>query len=160
MHDTIMHTSRTPLSERQIANDAQVTFASSVKRGHYVYYTDLETRNVRAVEVQNITTARMRGMYAPLTKHGTIVVDNYVTSCYAYINSASIAHACLAPIRLFYDLYNAVVSTSIVRHLFPSDSRLESTLMTSHNQNGVHWYADILHSIAYYVIPHSMLYNT
>ena len=159
----LMHSSTTPIQNTQnAATETQITFARNIARGHYILYTDLASQSVKTECVANVTVVRTRGMYAPLTKHGTIVVENYVTSCYAHINSHSIAHACLAPMRLVYDLYSLFFTTPRASHLNSSQQTLfdNSLVLTSHNQNGVHWYADILHSIAYFVIPHSLLYNT
>jgi hypothetical protein len=45
-----------------------------------------------------------RGIFAPLTMAGTVVVDNIAASCYAAVQSHATAHAALAPIRMAYEL--------------------------------------------------------
>lgn len=161
----LIHTSSARIAPHMHAfstahSSVRITFASNVEQGHYIYTVDSLTRQLRAEQVVRVSQVRAHGLYAPLTKHGTIVVNDYVTSCYAQIDSHSIAHACLAPMRLVYDLYSTFIARP-TPHLNSSQNTLDNDFMlTSNNQNGVHWYADILHSIALYVIPHSLLYNT
>lgn len=51
---------------------------------------------------QPVTSKRVRrlpGVYAPLTRAGTIVVDGVRASCYAHVPSHALAHAAMAPLR-------------------------------------------------------------
>ena len=39
-----------------------------------------------------------------MTQCGTIVVDSFVASCYASYPSHTIAHAVMAPLRIYYNI--------------------------------------------------------
>lgn len=72
------------------------------------------------------------GVYAPLTKSGTIIVDDALASCYALVKSHSLAHTAMAPLR-----WMAAWSSSKK----PSE--------------GVHWYASALYTLGDLVLPTS-----
>ena len=92
---------------------------------------------MRSSRVTSIEVTLERGVYAPLTAEGNLVVDDVLASCYAVVDSQAIAHLAFAPVRLY---------ESIKDVFFGSDKK-ESTL------EGVHPYADILYSTARYLIP-------
>jgi hedgehog protein len=50
------------------------------------------------------TILQSKGIYAPLTMEGTVVVDGTVASCYAATHSHTAAHAALAPARAQFRL--------------------------------------------------------
>jgi hypothetical protein len=50
------------------------------------------------------TIVQSKGIYAPLTMEGTVVVDGTVASCYAATHSHTAAHAALAPARAQFHL--------------------------------------------------------
>lgn len=65
-------------------------------------------RDKRAVAQQHVITfdqivsvnfVTRRGIYAPLTREGNIVVNSVVASCYAVINDQELAHLSFAPVR-------------------------------------------------------------
>ncbi|XP_063218456.1 indian hedgehog protein [Bacillus rossius redtenbacheri] len=79
-----------------------------------------------------------RGVYAPLTRHGTLVVDGVLASCYAVVRSQAVAHLALAPLRLAYNLRDAALRASPV---------------------GVHWYVRALYRTAQLLLPADMFYR-
>ncbi|KAE8626361.1 hypothetical protein XENTR_v10006602 [Xenopus tropicalis] len=107
------------------------TFAYRVQIGDlvqiYVNGTQLQPSKVVRVSVEEQT-----GVYAPMTEHGTLLVDGVLTSCYATVESHTLAHASLAPLRLFKGI------ASMLPDLDLSD--------------GVHWYCHILYLLAKYVL--------
>ena len=129
-------------------------FARSVQEGDMLLVHssmgELVPQRVVQVEVDIHT-----GVYAPLTAAGNLVVDNVLASCYAVVDSASLAHFVFAPIRWYEStrqFFNGIVVPSYSDK--SSNNRLEKRNSdTEVAQNGIHWYADMLYSIAEWVIP-------
>lgn len=96
--------------------------------------------------VKNLSVALSKGIYAPLTTEGTIVVNSVAASCYALINSQSIAHWSLLPMRI----------ASSISHWFSND--ISSGSRNSIEQ-GVHWYAESLYKIKDFFVPKDLLYH-
>ncbi|KAK0133854.1 Indian hedgehog B protein [Merluccius polli] len=63
------------------------------------------------------------GVYAPLTTHGTLVVDGVLASCYAAMDRHDLAHAAFLPLRAMHGWAGT----------------------TRHQDEGLHWYARFLH---------------
>ncbi|CAH2224253.1 desert hedgehog [Pelobates cultripes] len=76
------------------------------------------------------------GVYAPLTAHGTLLVDGVLTSCYAAMEYHQLAHQSFAPLRLLHSVY--------------------STLPELIWSNGIHWYCNILYVLAKQVLGWDM----
>ena len=124
------------------------TYAGNVERGHTLVVTrDNVISGV--VTVASVSVTKHTGVYAPLTRAGNVVVDNVLASCYAVVDSQNIAHAAFAPVRWYYSIKDATVSmlTSINMYSATAES-VPRTLVT-----GVHWYPDMLYSIARFVMP-------
>ena len=106
----------------------EAVYAKDVQEGDFVLVStskgDLERARVTQVDLRVLT-----GVYAPLTSAGNLVVDNVVASCYAVVDSQTIAHAAFAPLRWLSHLYTNDVT------------------------DGIHWYARALYSIAETVMP-------
>ena len=123
----------------------QAVFADRVRAGDRIL---VHNRMEPQIDIVISTEAILKkGVYAPLTTEGTIVVDGIVASCYAVVDSQWVAQWSYAPFRIyanFMRLFSENVTTTSV----------------SQRPVGVHWYANILYAIAQYVLPNSMLYNT
>ncbi|RLU21583.1 hypothetical protein DMN91_005956 [Ooceraea biroi] len=142
-------------------------FAAKVQPGDRILVNDVAA----SVEDDNRVDNRLRwdsvvetklvleeGVFAPLTTEGTLVVDDVVASCYAVVDSQSVAHYAFLPLRI----WNAVTSVFTgglddMRHLEirqNDTSKVQPTV-----KEGVHWYASMLYSLSSYMLPSTMLYN-
>lgn len=119
----------------------------------YLYADQVEENDFLLVNVNNnlepqlVTEVRAvvsRGFIAPLTREGTVIVDSIAASCYALVNSQSLAHISFMPFRTMKTLSNWFSSTSQ-----PKTS----------NQVGINWYAKTLYNIKDYVLPEKYVYN-
>ncbi|KAM3933630.1 desert hedgehog protein [Leptodactylus fuscus] len=102
-------------------------YAYRVQVGDFVHIhingTQLIPSKVVSVSVQEDI-----GVLAPLTVHGTLLVDGILTSCYATIEWHDLAHRSFAPMRFFYNMF------SIFPEFVDSD--------------GIHWYCHFLYVLA------------
>lgn len=148
---------RTEESASGNTDHLQTMFASQIEIGDTVLIIDGDRKLID--EVVNVTNTRQSGVYAPLTTEGTIVVNDVVTSCYAVIKSHYLAHLVYGPLRLYHNFQLSF------RRLW--ESILKPLLIfTSHSNYrknesvGIHWYANVLFSIAEYILPPTMMYGS
>ncbi|KAK5847474.1 hypothetical protein PBY51_016597 [Eleginops maclovinus] len=76
----------------------------------------------RLSRVSRVSMRASRGVFAPLTQQGTLVVDGVVASCYAVVEQHALAHWAFSPLRLLHSWTGA----------------------TGPQQDGVHWYSLLL----------------
>lgn len=119
----------------------------------YLYADQVEENDFLLVNVNNnlepqrvteVSAVLSRGFIAPLTREGTVVVDSVAASCYALVNSQSLAHISFMPFRTMKTIQNWFSSSSQ-----PSASK----------QNGINWYAKALYNVKDYVLPKTMMYG-
>lgn len=120
-------------------------FADRVQEGDQVFVHD-STGALRPQRVVELRAVLKNGFVAPLTKEGTIVVNSVAASCYAVVDSQSLAHWTYAPLRLWSALKSYMPSKSLEKSEKKSSAEL---------QNGVHWYGKTLYNIKNYVLPKS-----
>lgn len=128
--------------------DLTFVFADRVVEQNQVLVRDAKTGELRPQRVIRVSSVRSKGVVAPLTREGTIVVNSVAASCYAVINSQSLAHWGLAPMRLL----------STVEAWLPAKDQLRSSpkvVTQAEQQNGIHWYANALYKVKDYVLPQS-----
>lgn len=77
----------------------EVKFASEVKIGDV-----LITANGNKSMVVDINYLMRRGVFAPVTHSGTIIVDGILVSCYASFPNHHLAHVATAPLRRYYSI--------------------------------------------------------
>lgn len=126
----------------RILSDIDYVYAESI----HVNDSIIVYRNSKAY-VERVTDSSkliQKGVFAPLTSSGTIVVNNVFASCYAVIDNQFLAHLSFIPIRFFHNLVN----------LFSSDH-----IVSAKNLRGIHWYPRMLYSLSDYVIPSSWMDN-
>lgn len=87
------------ITSQNVQRHQRYMFADRIQEGDYL----LVNINGTLVpdRVQHVSATLSRGVFAPLTAEGTIVVDNVVASCYALIDSQFIAHLSFMPVRLY-----------------------------------------------------------
>ncbi|NP_001310756.1 sonic hedgehog protein-like precursor [Parasteatoda tepidariorum] len=124
----------------------QATFAKHVEIGDYIYVAS--DRKVTLEKVISVTSSAKKGVFAPLTREGNLVVDGVVASCYAIIEDQALAHFAFAPVRLIDNVWEATLHLLRTMHIL---RYRESRTIPPHN--GIHWYANFLYSIAHKLIP-------
>lgn len=152
---------RTDLSNftSPFAYNAVPTFAKNIDVNDKLIIT--RDNKIHLDSVDSVTYSSETGMYAPLTEMGNVVVNDIVASCYAVIDDQNLAHLAFLPYRFVYNInrsFNRFYET--VSGLVASSP--QSTVSRTHStpsQEGIHWYAKFLYSIAYYVVPPSMMYE-
>lgn len=124
-------------------------FADTIQEGDFVLVNVNGT--LRPQKVINVSATLGKGVFAPLTKEGTVVVDSVAASCYALIDSQLLAHLSFVPWRTY----------NTISHWFSwsANSRSTPSSLSLPRENGIHWYAKLLYSIKDYVIPSNMLYH-
>lgn len=106
------------------------TFASHVHPGHFVLVA-AEGGGWQPAKVVGVRNQRDVGAYAPLTRHGTLVVDGVVASCFALVQEQQLAQLAFWPLRLYHSL---VGSPGV-------------------QGNGVHWYSGLLYRLGRLLLP-------
>ncbi|XP_078660994.1 sonic hedgehog protein-like [Branchiostoma floridae x Branchiostoma belcheri] len=120
-------------------------FMSDVRSGEFLLTPESAGGGFRKVEIVSVTMREEKGAYAPLTVHGTVVVDNVAMSCYALIESQALAHWVFAPFRLYYQLTSS---------LWDGPSH-DQTL-----QKGVHWYPSFFYRYGISLVEPTLLHPT
>ncbi|XP_015259181.1 PREDICTED: indian hedgehog B protein-like [Cyprinodon variegatus] len=108
---------------REAEAGMRTIFASEVQPGQCVFSSSGRSNSRPKLSVVTfVEELTSTGLYAPLTQHGSIVVNGVLASCYAAVDSHYLSHWVLAPLRLVYWM----IGPSQVQN------------------DGVHWYPLIL----------------
>jgi len=142
-------------------------FAAKVQPGDKILVNDVTANAGNDNQVDNrlrwdsVVETKLvleEGVFAPLTTEGTLLVDDVVASCYALVDSQSVAHYAFLPLRIWNALtsiFTGKLNDTRYSEIRQDDiKRNQSTI-----QNGVHWYASMLYSLSSYMLPSTMLYN-
>lgn len=116
-------------------------YADQVEENDYLLVN--KKSNLEPQRVVEVSAVLARGVIAPLTREGTVVVDSIAASCYALVNSQSLAHISFMPFR----------AINSISHFFGEEKPTRS------KQNGIHWYAKTLYKIKDYVLPSNYMYG-
>jgi hedgehog len=85
---------------------------------------------------------------APVTQLGTILVNDILISCYALIESHSLAHLVMSPIRIIYSFNKLYQNLLPTNNSSSSSSSYYGEIMRINKQsNGIHWYPELLYFI-------------
>ncbi|GFQ85725.1 desert hedgehog protein B [Trichonephila clavata] len=85
------------------------TYAVHIKEGDFIYTRSVANQTMLAA-VTNVSLSTQKGVYAPLTESGTIVVDGIWASCYAEVASHNLAHALFFPVRFLHVIKTFAIS--------------------------------------------------
>ncbi|GBL90329.1 Desert hedgehog protein A [Araneus ventricosus] len=148
----ILFLTQTHLIFRWMNHSTEATFAFLVEEGDLIY-TKSKTDNFTLTFVTSATLVTMKGVYAPLTDSGTILVNGVWVSCYAEVASHDVAHAVLFPLRLIHVIKSFVIT--FYRNFWDNWRFLSCISSEGHVntnglltrkfiQEGIHWYPGIL----------------
>jgi len=86
----------------ECCGDLKEKKAGLVVCGDKVLYSEIINNKLVSdlIRITNINNSTIqRGVYAPLTTDGTLIVNGVLVSCYANISSQSIAHDSMTSLR-------------------------------------------------------------
>ena len=109
--------------KRQLSDVWRVQFPKLVQKGYFIRVRS-EGKMIPA-RVSRVSVSLERGMIAPLTNEGNIIVDSALASCYALLEDHDFADSIFWPAKVLYKYFPAI----------SSDKK---------PQEGVHWYARLL----------------
>ncbi|XP_010743984.1 tiggy-winkle hedgehog protein [Larimichthys crocea] len=124
------------------SSDIRAVFASNVKLGQWLLAVgDDRSDHLIPTRVTKISVEHYEGSYAPVTCHGTIIIDQVLASCYAVVEDHDLAHWVFAPVRLW--------------HSFLSLVGMVKELSSIHQADGVHWYPELLYHMGGWLLDSS-----
>ncbi|XP_073503472.1 indian hedgehog protein isoform X1 [Phyllobates terribilis] len=117
-------------------------FASQVRPGQYILVSG--ALGLVPARVTSVSTQTDMGVFAPLTLHGTILVDDVVVSCFALVQKQRLAQIAYWPLRVLYGL-GAMEGSETLQPV------------------GIHWYSQFLYQLGRRILdksefhPHGIL---
>ena len=142
------------------------SFAALVEPGESVYKVDYSNKLFNAfIRPDLVTNVEMlsstSGAFAPLTGHGTIVVDDVVASCYAVVYSHKVAHVAMTPFRYYYVMQkwlNSWLWFPTQLHNNTTQQKIEFQLQPEQDE-GVTYFAKILYKFGSNIIPSDLFWG-
>ncbi|KAH1028982.1 hypothetical protein HUJ05_002292 [Dendroctonus ponderosae] len=134
-----------------ILKDGRTVYAGTLKAGDHLLVSDSQN-NLSEDLIESVTAVFRIGVYAPLTKAGTVVVNEVVVSCYATVDNQKLAHWAFAPLRLVWNVKLAMQRVWLVLNK-PIQGWTGSIQNRQSPAVGIHWYAKVLYATANYLIP-------
>lgn len=138
-------------------------FASRVRPGQRVYVVAERggDRRLLPAAVHSVTLREeAAGVYAPLTAHGTILINRVLASCYAVIEEHSWAHRAFAPFRLAHALLAALAPAGTDGgggSSIPAQQKA-AEVRGAGPAAGIHWYSQLLYHIGTWLLDSETLH--
>ena len=134
-------------------SDFEVFYAREIDEGMHVLVLDAAAAAakgglVRPSRVVSVEATARRGVYAPLTAAGNLVVDGVLASCYALVDSQSVAHAAFAPVRWWEGARRGLLGGPA-----PQKEEDRGSQKPKEQFVGVHWYARWLYGLGELLLP-------
>lgn len=126
-------------------HETKYLFADEVEENDFLLVN--VNNNLEPQRVTEVRAVLSKGFIAPLTRDGTVVVNSIAASCYALVNSQSLAHISFMPYR----------TMKTIKNWFSNDVN-KNVISKSKTENGIHWYAKALYDIKDYLLPNKYLY--
>uniref|UniRef100_A0A3P8U565 Hedgehog protein n=1 Tax=Amphiprion percula TaxID=161767 RepID=A0A3P8U565_AMPPE len=124
------------------SSSIRAMFASNVKPGQWLLVVgNDQSEYLIPARVTRVYVEKYEGSYAPMTSHGTIIVDRVLASCYAVVEDHDLAHWVFTPVRLW--------------HSFLSLFGMVKELSSVHQADGVHWYPELLYYVGSWLLDRS-----
>lgn len=131
-------------------HETKYLFADQVEENDFLLVN--VNNNLEPQRVTEVRAVLSKGFIAPLTREGTVVVNSVAASCYALVNSQSLAHISFMPYRTMKTIKNWFSSSN------SKENDVNSNNVISNKQNGIHWYAKALYKVKDYLLPDDYLY--
>ncbi|XP_075068224.1 sonic hedgehog protein [Mixophyes fleayi] len=122
-------------------------FASNIRPGDQVFIATQGMMGLKVVTVERVYLEEDTGAYAPVTSHGTVVINGVLASCYAVIEEHSWAHMAFAPLRFAFKLFS---------FLYLKD--YSNTSPTYLQGEGINWYSQILYQLGTWILDNDSLH--
>ncbi|XP_037077984.1 indian hedgehog protein-like [Pollicipes pollicipes] len=136
------------------AQHARVTFARRVIAGDFVLVGD--GGRVEAERVVDVQPVELKGVFAPLTRHGTVLANGAFASCYAQVDSQQLAHWALLPAR--WAVNAREWAAHVWRRLSGGDGGVAAARRAPPSP-GVHWYVRMLYALSDVLLPRDMMFD-
>jgi len=129
------------------STSSQPRFAMNIKKGDFVFVFDKSSGMIIDQVVSNDIEIR-KGVYSPLTSHGSIIVEDILASCYSQLEDHSLLHMAFAPARWFNDIKN----------VFSSMKRMGKNASSEYERGDMeqHWYSEALLDIGRNLVPEKL----
>lgn len=139
--------------------NTEEVFAADLRQGDHLMVREYPTVFVRdsVASVQALWVDH-GGVFAPLTRTGTLVVDDVLVSCYALFGSQAVAHLAFAPFRLYFNMKESFQRVWTV--LTTPSCAWAASRALGVPPVGLHPYARLLYALADYFVPEGAFFRS
>lgn len=95
-------------------HEYEAIFAKEVRIGDYILTTG-DNRGIQPSKVVSISLEERMGVYAPLTEHGNLFVDDVLVSSYASVEDHRLAHWAFWPVRVLFGFFQTEMEENLQR---------------------------------------------